>query len=152
MANANANANVEIYKHEKTITLNKLVPSEYRVWVIQAEATLGVYECLEIVRGTEQNPTPPLKCQRQPSSYQCCITREDQRLESSSCTCKRSALEMLQFGRFDESLLSQGSASAIWTRSMKNTAKSSTSSTCEQTTNITCKQSSMYVSHINQFT
>ena len=30
------------------------------MWVVQAEATLGVYECLEIVRGTEQDPTPPL--------------------------------------------------------------------------------------------
>ena len=60
MANANANANDEIHKQEKTITLSKLVPADYRMWVIQAEATLGVYECLEIVRGTEQNPTPVL--------------------------------------------------------------------------------------------
>ena len=29
---------------EKTITLSKLVPIEYRMWVVQAEATLGVYE------------------------------------------------------------------------------------------------------------
>src|SRR5216117_2823528 len=59
MANANANANDEVQKHAATITLSKLVPSEYRMWVVQAEATLGVYECLEIVRGTELNPTPP---------------------------------------------------------------------------------------------
>ena len=58
---ANANANNELQKHTVTITLSKLVPSEYRMWVVQAEATLGVYDCLEIVRGNEQNPTPPLK-------------------------------------------------------------------------------------------
>src|SRR5204862_8020741 len=59
-ANANANANDEAKKHAATITLSKLVPSEYRMWVVQAEATLGVYDCLEIVRGNEQNPTPPI--------------------------------------------------------------------------------------------
>ena len=40
--------------------MNKLDPSDYRIWVVQAEATLGVYDCLEIVRGNEQNPTPPI--------------------------------------------------------------------------------------------
>ena len=43
---------------EKTITLNKLVPADYRMWVVQAEATFGVHECLDIVHGIEQNPTP----------------------------------------------------------------------------------------------
>ena len=43
---------------QKTITLHKLVPADYRMWVIQAEATLGVHECLDIVHGTEPNPTP----------------------------------------------------------------------------------------------
>ena len=57
---ANANANDEVQKHVATITLSKLVPSEYRMWVVQAEATLGVYDCLEIVLGNEQNPTPPI--------------------------------------------------------------------------------------------
>src|SRR5579859_6765514 len=47
-------------KKEKTITLNKLKPNEYRIWVVQAEATLGVYECLDIVQGTELNPTPAM--------------------------------------------------------------------------------------------
>src|SRR5437762_8511977 len=51
-------ANNTNHKQEKTITLNKLVPTDYRMWVVQAEATLGVYECLDIVRGNEQNPTP----------------------------------------------------------------------------------------------
>src|SRR5438045_4440589 len=57
MANANANANDEIYKHEKTIILNKLVPSEYRMWVVQAEATLGVYEYLGIICGKAPETT-----------------------------------------------------------------------------------------------
>src|SRR5436190_7388839 len=60
MANANANANDEIHKHGKTIILNKLVSSEYRMWVVQDEATLGVYEYLGIVRGTDLNPHPPM--------------------------------------------------------------------------------------------
>ena len=51
-------ANNETHKQDKTITLNKLVPTEYRMWVVQAEATLGVHGCLDIVRGIEQNPTP----------------------------------------------------------------------------------------------
>ena len=51
-------ANNQNHKQEKTITLNKLVPADYRMWAIQAEATLGVYECLDIVHGTEPDPTP----------------------------------------------------------------------------------------------
>ena len=57
MANANAN---EVQKHVATITLSKLVSSEYRMWVVQAEATSGVYDGLPIIHRTEQNPTPPL--------------------------------------------------------------------------------------------
>ena len=57
---ANTNTNDEVQKHVATITLSKLVPSEYRMWVIQAEVTLRVYKCLEIVCGNEQNPTPQL--------------------------------------------------------------------------------------------
>ena len=57
---ADANANDELHKHTATITLNKLVSSEYRMWDVQAKATLGVYDYLEIFRGNEQNPTPPL--------------------------------------------------------------------------------------------
>jgi len=53
----NTIANNAIHK-EQTITLNKLVPADYRMWVVQAEATFGVHECLDIVHGTEQNPTP----------------------------------------------------------------------------------------------
>ena len=47
-------------KSEKTITLNKLVPTEYRVWIVQAEATFGVHNCLDLVNGAELNPTPPM--------------------------------------------------------------------------------------------
>ena len=45
-------------KSEKTISLKQLKPNEYRLWVIQAEATFEVYQCLGIVLGTEPNPTP----------------------------------------------------------------------------------------------
>jgi len=46
-------------RKEKTINLSKLIPNKYLMWVVQAEATLGAYECLEIVHGTEPSPTPP---------------------------------------------------------------------------------------------
>jgi gag-polypeptide of LTR copia-type len=46
------------YKLEKTITLNKLKPNEYRLWAIQTEATFEVHKCLDIVLGNEPNPTP----------------------------------------------------------------------------------------------
>ena len=42
----------------KTIKLNKLKPNEYRLWVIQTEATFEVHKCLDIVLGEEPNPTP----------------------------------------------------------------------------------------------
>ena len=45
-------------KTSKTIYLAKLHPSDYRIWVSTAEATLNVYNCLDIVNGTEPNPTP----------------------------------------------------------------------------------------------
>src|SRR5579859_5704534 len=46
------------YKLEKTITLNKLKPNEYRLWVVQTEATFDIHKCMGIVLGTELNPTP----------------------------------------------------------------------------------------------
>ena len=42
----------------KTIKLNKLKPNEYRLWVVQAEATFEVYKCPNIVFGKESKPTP----------------------------------------------------------------------------------------------
>ena len=43
---------------EKTITLSKLNPQEYRLWEMKARATLGVYGVLDIVEGKEPDPTP----------------------------------------------------------------------------------------------
>ena len=45
-------------KLEKTIALTKLKSNEYRLWVIQTEATLEVHKCLDIVLGKEPNPSP----------------------------------------------------------------------------------------------
>jgi hypothetical protein len=36
---------MDIYKLEKTITLNKLKPNESRLWVVQTEATFDVHKC-----------------------------------------------------------------------------------------------------------
>jgi len=46
------------YKLERTITLSQLKPNEYRLWVVQTEATFQVHKCLDIVLGKELNPTP----------------------------------------------------------------------------------------------
>lgn len=46
------------FKLEKTITLNKLKPNEYRLRAIQTEATFEVHKCLDIVLGNEPDPTP----------------------------------------------------------------------------------------------
>ena len=46
------------YKMEKTITLNKLKPNEYRLWIIQTEATFERHKCLDIMLDNEPNPTP----------------------------------------------------------------------------------------------
>ena len=46
------------FRMERSISLNKLKPNEYRLWVIQTEATFEVHKCLDIVLGVETNPTP----------------------------------------------------------------------------------------------
>ena len=43
---------------DKTIILTKLRPQEYRLWAMQARATFGVYEVLDIIEGNEPDPTP----------------------------------------------------------------------------------------------
>ena len=45
-------------RKEKTISLSKLKPEEYRLWVMTARATLGVHGVLDIVEGKEPDPTP----------------------------------------------------------------------------------------------
>ena len=53
-----ADVSTTTYKLGKTITLTKLKPKEYLLWVVQSEATFDVHKCLGIVLGTEPNPTP----------------------------------------------------------------------------------------------
>jgi hypothetical protein len=43
-------------KLTKTITLAKLHPPDFRIWLSTAEVTFAVYDCLNIVNGTELNP------------------------------------------------------------------------------------------------
>src|SRR5579864_5935485 len=43
---------------DKSITLAKLKPQDYRLWVMTASATLGIHGVLDIVNGSEQDPTP----------------------------------------------------------------------------------------------
>src|SRR5437773_7751171 len=116
MANANANANDEIYKHEKTITLNKLDPSEYRTWFIQAEATLGVYECLEIVRGTEQNPTPPLNANGNLPAINAALRVRIKEWNRRHERAREALLKCLNSADFMKVYSVRESASAIWIR------------------------------------
>jgi hypothetical protein len=45
-------------KFSKIINLAKLQPSDFRIWLSQAEATFNFYDCLNIVKGIEHDPTP----------------------------------------------------------------------------------------------
>ena len=45
---------------DKTITLAKLKPHEYRLWAMTARATLGVYGVLDIVEGKDVKNRPHL--------------------------------------------------------------------------------------------
>jgi len=45
-------------KYEKTITLAKLKPSDFRLWVSETEITLAVYNYYDVITGVEKDPTP----------------------------------------------------------------------------------------------
>jgi hypothetical protein len=45
--------------HSRSIKLKALKPGDYRLWVIQAEATFRIYKFLNIVQGTESKPEVP---------------------------------------------------------------------------------------------
>jgi hypothetical protein len=79
-------ANNETHKQDKTITLNKLAPAEYRTWVVQAEATLGVHGSLDIVRGIEQNPTPAVN-----ANDNCCLPHQ----QATKLVNRRNSLRIL---------------------------------------------------------
>ena len=114
MANANANTNDEIYKNEKIITLN-LVPSEYCTWVIQAEAALGLYECLEIVRGTEQNPTPPLNAKGHLPAINAALRVRINDWNLRHVSAREALLKCLNSADLMKVYSVRESASAIWT-------------------------------------
>ena len=116
MANANANANDEIYKPERTITLNKLDSSKYRMWVVQAEATLGVYECLEIVRGTEQDPTPPLNANGNLPPINAALRARINDWNRRHVRAREALLKCLNSADLMKVYSVRESASAIWTR------------------------------------
>src|SRR5881394_301194 len=55
---ANVMADENNNRKEKTISLSKLKPEGYRLWVMTTRATLGVHGLLDIVEGREVDPTP----------------------------------------------------------------------------------------------
>ena len=111
MADDNANS-----KLEKTITLTKLKPTEYRLWVVQAEATFEVYKYFGIVLWTESNPTPinedgqfigPID-----ETLQASITSWEYR----HVLAKEALLKALDAPEMLKILPHKDSAPAIWTR------------------------------------
>src|SRR6266516_2707900 len=48
----------ETNQKDKSITLTKLKPQDYRLWAMTARATLGVHGLLDIVESRDLDPTP----------------------------------------------------------------------------------------------
>ena len=111
-----ANANDASHKHEKTITLNKLVPTDYRMWVVQAEATFGVHECLEIVRGTEPNPTPPINAHGNLPAINAALRIRINDWNYRHARAREALLRCLEPAEMIKVYSVKDSATAIWTR------------------------------------
>jgi len=97
---------------EKSITLNKFKPNTYRLWVIQAKATLELNKCWGIVEGTEVTPVlPPLGAgPRAIAAAQNAINNwENRHILAREALLK--SLDYAELGRVEDI---QDSAPAIW--------------------------------------
>ena len=105
------------YKLEKTtITLNKLKPNEYRLWQIQAESTLQVHKCLDIVLGNEPNPTPMDDDGRPIGPIGRRIGATIASWETRHALAREALLKCLEPADLLKIYLHRYSAPAIWTR------------------------------------
>ena len=86
------------------------------MWVVQAEATLGVYECLEIVRGTEQDPTPPLNANGNLPPINAALRARINDWNRRHVRAREALLKCLNSADLMKVYSVRESASAIWTR------------------------------------
>ena len=89
----------------KSIKLNKLKPNEYRLWVVQTEATFEVYKCLDIVLEKDPRPTPDdYNDEAMLLTFQRAVTF----VGDSPCTCTGSTSQISRGSRSHQSHHCQG--------------------------------------------
>ena len=103
-------------RKEKTITLNKLIPNEYRIWVVQAEATLEIYNCLDLVHGIEQDPTPAMNANRALPAINAALRIRINDWNHRHALAREALLKSLESAEMMKVYSVKESAAAIWTR------------------------------------
>jgi hypothetical protein len=92
-----------------------LNPADYRIWVSSAEATLAVYNCLELVRGNEPDPTPQPDANGVVAAITPALRRQIQSWTTRQALAREALLKSLERSElikvYDLSL-----ASEIWNR------------------------------------
>src|ERR1700685_2374454 len=96
----------------KTIKLNKLKSNEYRLWVVQSEATFEVYKCLNLVLGKEPKPTPDDSDDESASVISASVISWDTR----HALAREALLRSLEPSDLIKVITVKDSAPAIWKR------------------------------------
>ena len=104
-------------KLEKTITITRLKPNEYRLWVVQTEATFEVHKCLGIMLGTEPNLTP-LNADGTPNVGQIPqnLRSRSNKWEARHSLAREALLKSLESAELMKVLSIRNSAPANWNR------------------------------------
>ena len=106
----------ETSNKDKTITLTKLRPQEYRLWAMQARATFGVYEVLDIVEGTEPDPTPRNEEGNAIGPISATMRAGIDKWNRKHALAKEALLKALEPTELLKIVAVQDNASAIWSR------------------------------------
>src|SRR6266496_2077909 len=99
---------------DKTIILTKLRPQEYRLWAMQARATFGVYEVLDIVEGREPDPTPRDAGGNAIGPIGAAVRSNIDKWNRKHALAKEALLKVLEPTELLKIVGVQDSASAIW--------------------------------------
>src|SRR5437773_1567791 len=86
------------------------------MWDVQAKATLGVYDYLEIFRGNEQNPTPPLNANGNLPAINAALRARINDWNRRHVCAREALLKCLDSSDLMKVYSVRESASAIWTR------------------------------------